>query len=118
MDTRVKLLRRFRVTRCSEDWEAYRKQRNMVTALLRQSKREHFAGLISNKAQPATLWKALKSVLPHSMSNWSSFNVDAKSLATMFNNHFISVASSASNPISPELHYATPTRSCHVPFSL
>ena len=118
MYTRVKLLRRFRVTRCSEDWEAYRKQRNMVTAQLRESKRELFAGLINNKAQPATLCKALKSVLPHSMSNLSAFNVDSKSLATMFNNHFISVVSSASKPIPPELHCATPTRSCHVPFSL
>ena len=115
MDTRVKLLHRFRVTRCIEDWEAYRKQRNRVTALLRVSKKEHFSSLITNKAQPATMWRALKSVLPHSVSSWSSFNVDAKTLATMFNDHFISVSSSAPNSIPPELHCANPTRTCQLP---
>ena len=114
-DIQDQMLRHFRVTRCIGDWEAYRKQHNRVTALLCGSKREHFSSLITNKAQPATLWRALKSVLPHSMSSWSSFNVDAKSLATMFNDHFISVSSSASNPIPPDLHCANPTRTCQLP---
>ena len=61
------------------------------------------------------MWRALKSALPHSMSSWSSFNVDAKSLATMFNDHFISVSYSASNPIAPELHCANPNRTCQLP---
>lgn len=61
------------------------------------------------------MWRALKSVLPRSMSSWSSFNVDAKSLATMFNDHFISVSYSASNPIAPELHCANPNRTCQLP---
>lgn len=33
---RVKLLRRFRATRHSDNWEAYRKQCNRVTSLLRE----------------------------------------------------------------------------------
>ena len=61
------------------------------------------------------MWRALKSVLPRSMSSWSSFNVDAKSLATMFNDHFISVSYSASNPIAPELHCANPNHTCQLP---
>ena len=115
MDIRVKLLRRFRDTRCAEDWESYRKQRNMVTSLLREAKRNHFSKLITNKAPPATLWRALKSVLPHNTSNWSSFDVDAKSLAAKFNEHFTSVASSVSSPVPPELHCAMPTNTCQLP---
>ena len=49
------------------------------------------------------------------LSNWSSFNVDAKSLATMFNDHFVSGASSASNPTPSELPCATPAHTCQLP---
>ena len=115
MDTRVKLLSRFRATRCTEDWEAYRKQCNRVTALLHESKRQHFSNPIANKAQPAILWWALMFVLPHNVSNWSSFNVDDKSLVTVFNDHFVSVLSSASNPTPSELPCAPPAHTRQLP---
>ena len=64
MDKRDKSLRRFRVTRSADDWEAYRRLCNRVTTLLRASKRAHYSHLISGKVHPTTLWKALKAVVP------------------------------------------------------
>ena len=101
MDIRRKLLRHFRLTRSENDWELYGRQRNKVTALLRNSKSNYFSNLITNKVHPSTLWRILKSTLPTPKPNWASFEESAESLANRFNRHFVSA--------TPTLPVSVPT---------
>lgn len=52
-----------------KQWSQYKKYRNKVTTLIRQSKRNHFSDSISNLKDTKTIWKHLKSVSNPGESN-------------------------------------------------
>ena len=93
IDSRNKLCRRFKNSSCPDVWSAYKKQRNIVTRLLRDSKKSYFMDMIIKSSSPTVLWKCLKSVHPSTSETWDMFNCDHLSLANDFNRHFVSVSS-------------------------
>ena len=126
IDKKNRLLARFRRSSSPADWTLYKKERNQVTRLLRDSKRTYFSTLISKGTSPSYLWKAIKSAVPSSTTNWKSFQCDSLSLANKFNRHFVSISCSTTPPqsithppsytIQPPSHTAmTPPKSVTYP---
>ena len=95
MDHRNKLYRIFKVNRLTVSWEAFKTQRNRVTALQWQAKKEYFHRLMKNRAHPSALWNTLKAagVSSSPQDNWSCFNMSPTSVADTLNNHFVAVSS-------------------------
>ena len=126
IEKKNRLLARFRRSSSPADWTLYKKERNQVTRLLRDSKRTYFSTLISKGTSPSYLWKAIKSAVPSSTTNWKSFQCDSLSLANKFNRHFVSISCSTTPPqsithppsytIQPPSHTAmTPPKSVTYP---
>ena len=91
IDNRNRLLRKFKKTSCPEIWKSYKKCRNTVTRVLRDSKKVYFEHMIEKSVSPNMLWKCIKSTLPASSESWDVFERSHTSLADAFNHHFVSI---------------------------
>ena len=97
IDLRNKFLKRFKQQPCPNTWSIYKRQRNQVTRLLRDSKKLHFTSLINGSAPPSKLWNCLRSALPCSPSSAAELpHQDPAVVAEKFNQHFNSVSSASS----------------------
>jgi len=99
------------------DEENYRKARNNVTELIRNSKKKHFANMIDNSKQnPGNIWKVFKEFGAGkgncSSKNNNIFTIkkngqyldDSKDIANEFNSFFISIAENLKEPVEPTSH--------------
>ena len=115
MDHRNKLYKLFKKNPLTVTWDAFKTQRNRVTALQRKAKKEYFHRLIWNKADPSTLWNTLKAagVSSSPQENWSCFNMNSTSVADTLNTHFVSISSAAASgtwrPSPPALSTPPPS---------
>jgi hypothetical protein len=104
MDRRNALYRLFKRNKSTVSWEAFKVQRNHVTALQRKAKKEYFHHLLKKKVSPSSLWNILKTAgasSPHTNTNWSSLNMTSTSIANTLNSHFVKVSSTLSSGSLP-----------------
>lgn len=104
MDRRNALYRLFKRNKSTVSWEAFKVQRNHVTALQRKAKKEYFHHLLKKKVSPSSLWNILKTAgasSPHTNTNWSSLNITSTSIANTLNSHFVKVSSTLSSGSLP-----------------
>ena len=64
INTRKRLHRKFTKNKTSENWEAYRKQRNFVTSLKRSSLKSYCINVSTNSEHPGEFWKKFHCLLP------------------------------------------------------
>ena len=76
IDLRNKLCRCFQNSSCPDVWSTYKKQRNIVTRLLCDSKKSYFEDMITKSTLPTVLWTCLKSVHPSTPESWDMCNCD------------------------------------------
>ena len=76
----------------SKNFAEYRKQRNKVTCLVRNSKKAYFGRLITDNSDTAAIWKAMNSITGKSAN--VTISSENQISANAFNDHFLSVASS------------------------
>ena len=96
-----------------DDWNAYKKLRNITTEKIRSRKSEYFKSTIEeNKGNSSILWKKLKDVLPNKqkmipksiVTNDGKIFDDLTDIADAFNEHFSTIGSRmASNAPQYEL---------------
>ena len=78
----------------------YKQQRNKVTQLVRNAKKAYFQKMIeNNNGDTAIIWRAMNALT--NKSRKSSPDLPTSFTADMFNNYFLSVASSVVNNSSP-----------------
>ena len=90
------LLNKARRSNLDEDWSAYRRSRNRVTKLVRDSKSKYSRELIDeNSDNPKKFWKTVKQIMPgQKAKRVTSIDVngtqiyDDKEIANSFNNFF------------------------------
>ena len=90
------LLNKARRSNLDEDWSAYRRSRNRVTKLVRDSKSKYSRELIDeNSDDPKKFWKTVKQIMPgQKTKRVTSIDVngtqiyDDKEIANSFNNFF------------------------------
>ena len=101
MNLRDKLLKKTRRTRCEVDWSSYKRQRNRVTGLIKNSKNRYHRELLNNNADsPDRFWSAIKKLYPTKSpsESGSAFFVngtrttDKKHIANTFCSYFTNVA--------------------------
>ena len=111
MDTRNKLLKKFRLQRTLSNWEAYKSQRNRVTARQRLAKKNYFHRLILNNSHPSIIWQSLKLAIgsQNKSKPCSTFKSDDAFIATRLNNHFVSISTCDSDLPPPSAKYAIKT---------
>lgn len=97
IDFRNRLLHRYRITACPTDRDAYKKQRNHVTHLLRESTKSYYSSPISNAVSPSCLWKSIKGTLSAATPTWEMSQHNFATLANDFSQHFIAVLSTTPN---------------------
>ena len=84
----------FRKTKSLEMWDKYKKFRNSVTSLIRNTKRTFYENQINNLAgNPNQLWKLLNNVIPNTKSNSDTHTFSAN----QYNKHFCSVGENIAN---------------------
>ena len=74
-----------------KDKTEYKKQRNRVTQLIRDSKKEYFNKMINNNTDVASLWKAINNITKTSKKKYRS---SSQLPPNTFNNHFINIVKS------------------------
>ena len=72
--------------------DQFKKQRNIVKSLIRKSKKAHFNKIVSEKADTASIWRALSQIT--NCRSARSKVVPPHLKADNFNEHFLSVAAS------------------------
>ena len=85
-----------------EDWNNYKKQRNICVNLLRNTKKGYFQKLnIKDLTDNKKFWKTIKTFFSNNGSNSNKLMLrekdvavdDEKALATLMNNYFVNITS-------------------------
>ena len=84
--------------KCKSDSRLYKDQRNKVITLIRMSKIQFFGKLIENKADPVSIWKAIKL-----LKNTSSASQASEFTPDDFNTFFTDIGSMASTKFANSL---------------
>ena len=97
---RSKLKNKFNKNRTNENWENYRRQRNLCVNTLRKSKRDYFQNLNSkNFSDNRTFWKTIKPYFTNKGLNSNKLLLkegnkiisNEKELANIMNNYFVNI---------------------------
>ena len=82
----------------------FRKQRNKVKSLIRRSKIDYFQSLVKNRSDPASIWKAIKS-----LTNTNTSKKQPNISPDVFNHYFTNVATnlikSRPSPLDDSFNY-------------
>ena len=70
----------------------YKRAKNKIKNMIRDSKRKHFNSMIENNSDTAQIWRALNAFTKG--RNCSSATIPADLTPDLFNNHFLSIAES------------------------
>ena len=70
-------------------FEDYKKQRNIVTSLVRAAKKAYFAKMINDNKDTASLWRAMTEITHKSRNKAKTAEI--KCSPNVFNNHFLSL---------------------------
>ena len=97
INTRNRLHRRFTKKKTSENWETYRKQRNLVTSLKRSSLKSCCINVSTNSEHPGEFWKKFHCLLPSKDRGNSHVQLiedgrlitDSTDIANLLNDYFI-----------------------------
>ena len=97
INTRNRLHRKFTKNKTSENWEAYRKQRNFVTSLKRSSLKSYCINVSTNSEHPGEFWKKFHCLLPSKDRGNSHIQLiedgrlitDSIDVANLLNDYFI-----------------------------
>ena len=93
------LLKKAKGTQNCDDWASYRKSRNYVVKLIRESKMEYYSGIFEEKSSK-TVWKSIKLLTGTSKSQSAITNMkigdsltdDKQNIVEDLNNYFVGVA--------------------------
>ena len=110
MEERDKKYKKAIITRCSDDWDEYKKERNNITSIINKSKENYFLNKIDgNKNNTREMWKSLKCLLPDNIKHTNEAIIfknveisEAQKIAEYFNNYFIGSISDIIKTINPE----------------
>ncbi|CAB4026746.1 Hypothetical predicted protein [Paramuricea clavata] len=92
MNTRDRILRRFKTTRDDNDWHIYKEARQTVKTTLRNAERNYIRNEVqTHKDKPGCLWKIINKVIPSKERPTLTYGKDHKSVADDFNQFFSSV---------------------------
>ena len=88
---------KFTKNKTSENWEAYRKQRNFVTSLKRSSLKSYCINVSTNSEHPGEFWKKFHCLLPSKDRGNSHIQLiedgrlitDSTDVANLLNDYFI-----------------------------
>ena len=72
---RNRLLKKFRKNRSNQNWDCYRKQRNLVTTLKRKSLKSYCIQASAECIHPGEFWKKFQPLLPSKCVNRQSINL-------------------------------------------
>ena len=92
--------RRATIGNLEEDWRNYKKTRNKITAMVRESKREYYTTMIkANQGDAKSTWNVLKTLLPKrsntvitSMNFNGSVLTNFKDISNAFNKFFTDIS--------------------------
>ena len=85
-----------RQTRTPEDWENYRTLRENVKTRLREAEREHVKTELQHCQKNSSMWKVIRSCVPHKEISKPVFSRDLKEMAEEFNEFFTTVGARTS----------------------
>ena len=125
MRSRDFLKKNFDNTKDLNDWNLYKKSRNEVNNILKQSKRDYFRShLDSAKNDPKKTWKLINQLTSRNVSNGTNINKiefnseeinDTCEIAEAFNTHFTEIGETLANKIpktdTDSISYLKPTNS-------
>ena len=123
MRSRDFLKKKFDNTKDLNDWNLYKKSRNEVNNILKQSKRDYFRShLDSAKNDPKKTWKLINQLTSRNVSNGTNINKiefnseemnDTCEIAEAFNTHFTEIGETLANKIpktdTDPISYLKPT---------
>ena len=111
---RKRLWRKYKASKSLEDWERYRKQRNLTVNLRRRSVKRYFNDKFYKSTNPAEFWKTWRPFL-HSknIKNHSEINLpeDDKMVerrcdaAEILNNYFVHIADEQSKASNEDMQF-------------
>ena len=97
INTKNRLHRKFTKNKTSENWKAYRKQRNFVTSLKRSALKSYCINVSTNSEHPGEFWKKFHCLLPSKHRGNGHIQViedgclitDSIDVANLLNDYFI-----------------------------
>ncbi len=100
MNVRDMLRRKFERQRCNENWDRYRRQRNLVVKLRKKSKQEYLKRKCVSSGNSKEFWSAVKPLLSHKNKSTTETVLVEKGIAVnspsnivnILNAHFVNVA--------------------------
>ena len=108
----------------AENWQEYKKFRNVMRDLIRKAKKKHFLESIASKKNMKTIWKHFRSftnknncssnTLPEELIIDDEFYTDSKDIAAKLNEFFAALSDTAqcvSNALNSEVKSVMKTRS-------
>ena len=116
MHIRDNYLKRYKISKLDDDWDRYKRQRNLVTRITRSAKANHIRKtLTDSQGDPSSFWKNIKSCYPTKKSTISSKSLlingeltsNKLSIANAFCSFFTQIATKLMNSFIVNLTWKT-----------